>query len=656
MHKTEAIPSAVEPMKSCLNGEIPASPSAVRNDGNRGSEKRFLLLCLSALGVVYGDIGTSPIYALRECFHGSHPFPPTASNVLGVLSLIFWALMIIISLKYLLFVMRADNHGEGGILALLALLAPWRDHARKSRVILFIGLFGAALLYGDGAITPAISVLSAVEGVEIATPGLKPYVLPITVAVLVLLFRFQKRGSSRIGTVFGPVMLLWFATLALLGISWIVREPKVLAAVNPAYGVDFFIHNGWRGFVVLGAVFLVVTGGEALYADMGHFGRFPIRLVWFALVLPALLLNYFGQAALIMRNPGQAIQPFFNLAPGWALYPLVVLATLATVIASQAVISGAFSLTRQAVQLGQSPHVHIVQTSPEEIGQVYIPSVNWLLMIVTISLVLGFGSSSKLAGAYGVAVSTTMVITVVLAFFVAIRKWQWHPVAAGLVMVLFLTVDVSFFGANMLKIAAGGWFPLVAGGIVFTMMATWRRGREILAQRLEETGEPLDLFLLRIAADPPLRVPGTAVFLVKQIPGTPPQLLHHLAHTQVLHEQVVLLTVVTREVPRVTAAKRLEVFRLEQGFSKVVVNYGFMQSPHVPAALRGCESFGLKVDLETTTFYLARETLIPSHKRRGMMLWREILFSFMTRNALPATDFFRIPPERVVELGMRIEI
>ncbi|KAF0216733.1 MAG: KUP system potassium uptake [Geobacteraceae bacterium] len=451
-------------------------------------------------------------------------------------------------------------------------------------------------------------------------------------------------------------MLLWFATLALLGIIWIIRAPKVLAAINPALGVDFFIHNGWRGFVVLGAVFLVVTGGEALYADMGHFGRFPIRLAWFTLVLPALLLNYFGQAALILLNPEQSHQPFFNLAPGWALYPLVLLATLATVIASQAVISGAFSLTRQAVQLGQCPHVHIIQTSQEEIGQIYIPSVNWLLMIVTISLVLGFGSSSRLAGAYGVAVTTTMVITVMLAFYVAIGKWQWHPVTAGLITLLFLTVDLAFFGANMLKIEAGGWFPLAAGGIVFTMMATWRRGREILAQRFEKAREPLDLFLLRIAAHPPLRVPGTAVFMVKRIPGTPPQLLHHLAHNHVLHEQVVLLSVVTREVPRVTAENRLEVIRLEQGFSQVTVNYGFMQSPHVPVALRECESFGLKVNLDTTTFYLARETLIPSLKRRGMMLWREKLFSFMTRNALPATDFFRIPPERVVELGIRIEI
>ncbi|NVN92201.1 MAG: KUP/HAK/KT family potassium transporter, partial [Desulfuromonadales bacterium] len=420
-------------MKNSVKKHIPVLVADIRDNGQRRSEKRFLLLSLSALGVVYGDIGTSPIYALRECFYGAHPFPPTEANVLGIISLIFWALMIIISLKYLLFVMRADNHGEGGILALLALLAPWRDHSRKGRVLLFLGLFGAALLYGDGAITPAISVLSAVEGLELAAPGLKPFVLPIAIAVLVLLFRFQQRGTSRIGIVFGPVMLLWFAILAVLGISWIVRAPQVLAAINPAHGVDFFINNGWRGFVVLGAVFLVVTGGEALYADMGHFGRFPIRLAWFGLVLPALLLNYFGQAALILLHPGQARQPFFNLAPGWALLPLVLFATLATVIASQAVISGAFSLTRQAVQLGQCPHVHIIQTSPNEIGQIYIPSVNWLLMIITISLVCGFGTSSKLAGAYGVAVTTTMVITVILAFFVASDKWRWHPVTAGLI-------------------------------------------------------------------------------------------------------------------------------------------------------------------------------------------------------------------------------
>lgn len=620
------------------------------------SERRVFVLSLSALGVVYGDIGTSPIYALRECFRSSHSLPPTSANVLGVMSLIFWALMIIISLKYLLFVMRADNHGEGGILALLASLAPWRSHSRKSRVLLFIGLFGAALLYGDGVITPAISVLSAVEGAEIAAPGLKPYVVPLTITVLVLLFRFQKRGTSRIGAVFGPVMILWFSIIAILGIRGIVRAPEVLAAINPAHGMQFLVGNGWAGFVVLGAVFLVVTGGEALYADMGHFGRVPIRLAWFALVLPALLLNYFGQAALILRDPEQSHQPFFHLAPSWALYPLVVLATLATVIASQAVISGAFSLTRQAVQLGQCPHVHIIQTSPEEIGQIYIPSVNWLLMVVTIALVVGFGSSSKLAGAYGVAVSTTMVITVVLAFFVAIIQWRWHFLTASVITLLFLAVDLSFLGANMLKIEAGGWLPLAGGGIVFILMTTWSRGRKILAQRLEDKGEPLERFLLRIAADPPLRVSGTAVFIIERIKKTPLQLLHHLTHNQVLHQQVVLLSVVTREVPRVMAAKRLEVIRLEQGFSQVIVYYGFVQSPNLPIALRECGALGLQVDLETTTFYLARETLLPSPERRGMPLWQARLFSFMTRNAFPATDFFRIPPERVVELGIQVEI
>ena len=627
-----------------------------RATGHNKADRRIILLGLSALGVVYGDIGTSPIYALRECFHGSHPFPPTPGNILGVLSLIFWALMIIISLKYLLFVMRADNHGEGGILALLALLAPWKDNSLTNRVLLFGGLFGAALLYGDGAITPAISVLSAIEGLEIAAPGLKPFVQPLTIGVLLLLFRFQKRGTSRIGSVFGPVMLLWFITLAILGISWIVRAPQVLAAVNPAHAVAFFIHNGWRGFVVLGAVFLVVTGGEALYADMGHFGRIPIRLAWFALVLPALLLNYFGQAALMLLNPGQSHQPFFNLAPGWALYPLVVLATVATVIASQAVISGAFSLTRQAVQLGQCPHVHIIQTSPEEIGQIYIPSVNWLLMIVTISLVLGFGSSSNLAGAYGVAVTTTMVITVGLAFFVAVRIWKWHLFTAGLIAFFFLVVDLAFFGANMLKIESGGWFPLVAGGAVFTLMTTWRRGRKILSGKLQGETESLEHFIDKLAVAVPLRVPGIAVFMSSSSNGIPVVLHHHLAHNQMLHERVIILTVLTEEIPRVPAADRLTVTVMKQGFARVIVRYGFMQSPNIPVALRQCEPLGLPVDLEHITYYLSRETIISTSQQSGMMRWQEKLFSFMSRNSLTATSFFNLPAEQVVELGQQVEI
>ena len=624
---------------------------------NEKSHSPTLSLCLAALGVVYGDIGTSPLYALRECFYGTHHFPVTQENVLGVLSLVFWALTIIISLKYLLFVMRADNNGEGGILALMALLAPWRISPGPRQLgIHTLGLFGAALLYGDGAITPAISVLSAVEGLEVATPELKPYILPATILILILLFHFQKHGTARVGAVFGPVMIVWFSVIALLGIGGIIRSPGVLAAVDPRHAVGFFLRYGGRGFVILGAVFLVVTGGEALYADMGHFGRRPIRLAWFMLVFPALLLNYFGQGALLITSPAGATQPFYQLAPQWALYPLVLLATIATVIASQAVISGAFSLTRQAVQLAQCPRVQIIQTSSEEIGQIYIPSVNHLLMIATIALVLGFRSSENLASAYGVAVTTTMVITTILTFFVMRERWKWHPLAAAGVLLPFLATDLSFFSANLLKVATGGWLPLLAGGALHVLMATWARGRELLAEKLERSTLSLDAFLQRIAADPPVRVSGTAVFLCGRLAGTPPMLLHHLAHNQVLHEQVVLLTVVTEEIPRVPAAERLEVLPLTTGFFKVIARYGFMQSPHVPVVLRECEAYGLQIDPETTTFYLGRETLIPTPKVPGMALWREKLFAFLSRNSLDATAFYNLPAERVVELGIQVEI
>ncbi len=631
-----------------------------RSNGKANNEPRgrqFLLLTLTALGVVYGDIGTSPLYAMRECFFGTHPFPPTPENVLGVLSLIFWALLVIICCKYLLFVMRADNRGEGGILALLAMLLPRHDRQGEgSRVILWLGLFGAALLYGDGMITPAISVLSAVEGLQVATPALRRYVIPCTIAILVVLFLFQKRGTTRVGMLFGPIMIIWFTAIAVLGISGIIRAPRVLTAVNPVHALNFFQHYRYGGFFVLGAVFLVVTGGEALYADMGHFGRRPIRFAWFTLVFPALLLNYFGQGALILQNPLEATQPFYHLAPAGALYPLVFLATLATIIASQAIISGAFSLTRQAMQLGVSPRMRVIQTSPEEIGQIYIPAVNWLLMITTIMLVAGFATSSNLAAAYGVAVATTMLITTILAFFVARDRWKWNFPTAGLVMALFLVMDLSFFGANILKFAYGGWFPLVAGGAVFTLMTTWRRGRELLNRRLLEITEPLDEFLRRIAAEPPLRLPGTAVFMVRHLHGTPPMLFHHLSHHKVLREQVVLLTVISEPVPRIPAAERLEVTPMEQGFFRVIVRYGFMQSPNVPVALRECEPFGLIVDPDSATFYLGRETLIATKARPGMTLWREKLFSFMARNALRATAFYKIPHERVVELGIEVEI
>lgn len=617
----------------------------------------FYLTCLAVLGVVYGDIGTSPLYALRECFYGRTPFPPTMENVLGILSLIFWSLVVVISCKYLLLVMRADNRGEGGILALLALIVPMDGAARKSRRVLFwLGLFGASLLYGDSVITPAISVLSAVEGLRVATPAFEPYVIPITIMILVLLFLCQKRGTSGVGSLFGPVILVWFTVLAILGISGIWRAPQVLAAVNPVHGIRFFIDNGWHGMLVLGAVFLVVTGGEALYADMGHFGRRPIRLTWFGLVLPALLLNYFGQGALILDNPREAYNPFFHLAPPAVLYPLVILSTLATVIASQAVISAAFSLTRQAVQFGLSPRMLIVQTSSEEIGQVYVPTVNWLLMVTTICLVLGFGSSGNLAAAYGVAVSGTMLITTILLLFMARERWGWKPASVLLVMPLFLLADSSFLGANLLKINAGGWFPILFGSAVFSVMTTWRTGRDILNERLDKMTTPLDRLLENITANPPARLAGTAVFMVRRLRASPPMLVHHLKHHKVLHEQAVLLTVQTEPVPRIPAAERIEITKLREGFFRVTVRYGFMQSPNVPVALRECELYGLSIDTDSVTYYLARETLIPTVKIYSMSHWREKLFSFLARNALRATAFYNIPPEQVVEIGIQVEI
>ncbi|MDD2541148.1 MAG: potassium transporter Kup [Desulfuromonadaceae bacterium] len=630
----------------------------IRDHHQNGQPGRPLFtLSLAALGVVYGDIGTSPLYALRECFHGSHPLPPTPANVLGILSLVFWALTLVISFKYLLFLMRADNRGEGGILALLALLTPARYLSPVHRRYLVpLALFGAALLYGDGVITPAISVLSAVEGIKVAAPGLKGFVVPITIVILVSLFIFQKRGTARVGAVFGPVMVVWFATIAILGIGGILKAPEVFSAVNPLHGARFFIDNGWLAFLILGSVFLVVTGGEALYADMGHFGPRPIRLAWFTFVLPALILNYFGQGALLLVRPGEATEPFYHLAPGWALYPLVILATLATIIASQAVISGAFSLTRQAMQLGYSPRFRVIQTSSEEIGQIYLPTVNWALMLTTLALVFGFGSSTNLAGAYGVAVTTTMVITTILAFFLMVKRWHWKATSAGALACLFLSVDIPFFGANLLKITHGGWFPVAAGFVIFTLMTTWRRGRKVLDQKLQEDNEPLENFIDKLAVEPPHRVPGTAVFMTGRSSGSLPILHHHLVHNQVMHEQVIILSVLTEEVPRVPAAERVSITIMKLGFSRVIVRYGFMQSPNVPVALRQCEPLGLMVDLEQTTYYLARETIISTRKQSGMMQWQEKLFSFMFRNSFAATAFFNIPAEQVVELGQQVEI
>jgi KUP system potassium uptake protein len=613
-------------------------------------------LSLAALGVVYGDIGTSPIYAMRESLHGVHGVAPTHDNVLGLLSLIFWALIIVISIKYLIFVMRADNCGEGGMIALTALVAPTNEKARRRRrVLVLVGLFGASLLYGDGMITPAISVLSAVEGLEVVTPVFTPYVIPITIAILIVLFAVQSRGTARIGSIFGPVMMLWFLSLAALGIAQVIHHPAVFAALNPVHGVRFFIANGWHGFLVLGSVFLVVTGGEALYADMGHFGVQPIRLTWFGFVLPALLLNYFGQGALVLRDMSAAEHPFFKLAPHWALVPLVVLTTLATVIASQAVISGAFSLTRQAVQLGYLPRVDIEHTSDTQIGQIYIPGLNWLLMIACIGLVIGFGSSSRLAAAYGVAVTTDMVFTTILFSVVARSKWKWSLPAVFAMAAAFLAVDLSFWGASLLKIPSGGWFPLVVAAIVFTMMTTWSTGRSILAERIAERTTTVIEFLKRLETDPPPRVPGTAIYLARDPAITPHALLLNLKHNKVLHERVMLLALVTDQMARVPEEKRVRLERMSSNVCRVVASHGFAEDAEVPAVLERLRREDMAVDPKDATFFLGRETLLATN-RPGMALWRERLFARMSRNARRATKFFKLPPERVVELGTEIEL
>ena len=617
---------------------------------------RLATLSLAALGVVYGDIGTSPLYAFRQCLYGYRGVPASAPDVFGILSLIFWALLIVISVKYALIVTRADNDGDGGIIALVALLSQGFQASKGRRAFLIaLGLFGAALLYGDGMITPAISVLSAVEGLREADPRLTPFVIPITCAILILLFTIQKRGTGRIGAVFGPLMVVWFAILAVLGIGEILRAPRILTAVNPIHAIGFFRSRGFAGFRIVGAVFLVVTGGEAMYADMGHFGARPIRLAWFSIALPALLFNYFGQGALVLIDPRHSKNPFYDLAPDWALYPLVALATCSTIIASQAVIAGAFSLTRQAIELGYWPRMNIAQTSPEEIGQVYVPGMNSIFLVGTLALVIGFGSSSRLAGAYGVGVTTTMVITTILIFVVARDRWHWHPALAGLICAPLLAVDLSFFGSNMLKIPHGGWFPLCVGLLGYTLMSTWRRGRQMLLARLAADIKPVDTFLGRIAKEPPIRLPGDAIYLTGRVKGAPPMLLQQLERDHVLRERVILLTILTEEVPRVPAARRLEIEPLEHGLMRVVVHYGFMQNPNVPAALRLCERFGLELDLDRVTYFSGHETLVPTERFPGMFLWRKKLFAFMSRNALRATAFFRLPPGQVVEIGTQVE-
>ena len=628
----------------------------ITDEHEQRAEGSLPTLAISALGVVFGDIGTSPLYALRQCFQGPHGVAATPENVLGLLSLILWALILVVSVKYILFVLRADNRGEGGIIALVALLNPWSAVPGSRRhILMLLGLFGAALLYGDGTITPAISVLSAVEGLGIATSSFDHSVLPITVAILLGLFLVQRHGTSKIGALFGPIMLTWFLILAGLGVSGIAVAPRVLAAFHPRHALAFLRDDGLAGFIVLGTVFLVVTGAEALYADMGHFGRKPIRCAWFALVLPALLLNYFGQGALFLSGGPAVKHPFYDLAPSWGLYPLVALATTATVIASQAVISGTFSLTRQAVQLGQLPRVKIVQTDSEHFGQIYIPSVNWLLAGATIALVLGFRSSGNLASAYGLAVSMDMVITTLLAMFVALR-WGWNAAASIALAGGFLAIDVSFFGANLFKIADGGWYPLMVALLVFTLMAVWRNGRLWFASATRGNREPLDDFLTRLAGAPPARVPGTAVFMTGSTSSTPSILIHHLEHNQMLHERVILFTIVTADQPRVPSLNRIEVESHAFGFYRILAHYGFMQSPNVPVALRLCERFGLDIDPNLATYYIGHERVRPRRERRPSAEWMIKLFAVLARNAAAPTDFYRLPPDRVVELGMQVEI
>ncbi|MBS2015093.1 MAG: potassium transporter Kup [Deltaproteobacteria bacterium] len=638
-----------------------SSPAAPRRDhpslptlpGSHESTKRAALV-LGAIGVVFGDIGTSPLYALKECFSPENPHhvAATPGNVLGVLSLVFWAMMMVIVVKYTTFIMRADNEGQGGILALLALI-PQKAGAAGPGFLLMLALFGTALLYGDGVITPAISVLSAMEGLEIATTKLKPVVLPATILVLLALFVVQKRGTGGIGKVFGPTTLLWFAMIAVLGGRELVQHPQVLFAIDPRNAISFFATNHFHGFLVLGSVFLVVTGGEALYADMGHFGRGPIRIGWYGVVFPSLLLNYFGQGALLLRSPEAATNPFYGLVPGWALIPVVVVATAATVVASQALISGAFSLTQQAVQLGYFPRVTVVHTSKSEAGQIYVPEINTALLVACIGCVLLFKSSTALAAAYGIAVTGTMAITTVVYYVVVTRAWGWSPVKAGLLAGVFLVFDIAFFVANAAKFMDGGWFPVTAAVTIFAVMTTWKRGRRELAEKFKQSMLPLDAFIADLEMTKPPRVRGTAVFMASSAQGTPPALLHHFKHNQVLHEQLVLLTVESAPVPEVPADRRIALKDMGHGIVHVTMRYGFMENPDVPRALSTCP--GLTIEPARTSYYVGRETLLSSGTSK-MARWRKWLFAFISRNARPATAYFGLPPGRVVELGMQIDL
>lgn len=626
-------------------------------DNNNLQKASLTTMALAALGVVFGDIGTSPLYTMKLVFtEGHHPLALTAGNVYGILSLITWALIVIVSVKYVAFIMRADNRGEGGIMALLALASRNQEgNKTKQRNIMFLGILGACMFYADGMITPAISVLSAVEGLEVAAPNLHKFIVPITLVVLFGLFWAQSKGTAVVGKFFGPVMLFWFSTLGLLGVINILHDTTILHALNPFYAVDFFAHQPWIAFVALGAVVLAVTGAEALYADMGHFGRYPIRLAWFIFVLPALLLNYFGQGALLLHNAAAIKNPFYFLAPEWALIPLILLATLSTVIASQAVITGAFSVSRQALQLGYLPRMHIQHTSESEQGQVYMPRVNWGLLLATMALVIGFRNSGNLAAAYGIAVTGDMVITSLLASVVFIEIWRWSKLKTYTLVGLFLVIDVAFFSANLLKVPDGGWVPLLIGAIIFILMLTWKNGRYMVYKLLKTEAIDIVPFIEAVSAHPPPRVPGIAVFMTPNPDGVPHAMLHNLKHNKVLHDKVVILTVKFLDVPHTNLEERVTVEAMQHEFYRVTVKYGFKDEPDLPRDMALCADRGLEINQMDTSYFIGKEILIASEKS-GMAIWRKKIFIGLFRSAETITNQFKLPPNRVVELGSQLKI
>lgn len=611
-------------------------------------------LMVGAMGIVYGDIGTSPLYAMREAFAGHHPLAMDQMHIFGVLSLIFWSMVLVVTIKYVVFTMRADNKGEGGSLALLALISNKVSGARWTTSIVLLGVFATALFYGDSMITPAISVLSAVEGLTVINPGFRVLVVPLAVVLLVGIFMIQRRGTARVGALFGPIMVVYFTVLAVLGLINIIQAPQVLLALNPWYAVQFFIIDGWKAFLALGSVVLAVTGAEALYTDMGHFGKKPIRLSWLTVVMPALMLNYLGQGALLSVDPSSIDSPFYHLAPGWALIPMVALTTMATIIASQAVISGAFSVTQQAIQLGFLPRLSIKFTSAEAQGQIYIPFINWGLMICVLTLVLAFQSSSSLAAAYGIAVTGAMTIDTILLGVVLLMLWRWNKFTAFALLGLFLVVDLTYFAANLTKVPDGGWVPLAIGMTIFTLLTTWSRGRKLVQDKLQASAMPIEVFIKSATAST-TRVPGTAVFLTSTSNGVPHALLHNMKHNKILHERVVFLTVMIENVPYVPATRRIEVIDMGQNFYRIIIHYGFMQDPDIPRALGRAADYGLAFKMMETSFFLSRQTLVTS-SAPGMPLWREKVFSWMMRNATNAMEFFKLPSNRVVELGSQVEI